>query len=136
MTNSQDAEPFARRCIELFNKRTLEWVDSCYAENVEWIELPLPFTPSGQHGDRAFLRNAADRLLSLFPDRKMTIYNLVAKENRVAMELEWKGTAAASIGTFKTGSLVQYRVATFLTFTDGLIVKQIDYCVPFQSDAD
>jgi ketosteroid isomerase-like protein len=133
MTNSQDVETLARRCIELFNKRTFEWVDSCYAENVEWFELPLPSTPSGQHGDRAFLRNTARRLLSLFPDRQMTINNLVAKENNVAMELEWRGTAAASFGNFKIGSLVQYRIASFLTFSNGLIVKQIDYCVPIQS---
>ncbi|MGD0036233.1 MAG: nuclear transport factor 2 family protein [Bacteroidota bacterium] len=135
MTNFQDAETLARKCIELFNKRTVEWVDTCYAENVEWFELPLPSTPSGQHGNRAFLRNIAQRLLSLFPDRQMTINNLVAKDNCVAMELEWKGAAAVSFGTFKMGSLVRYRVASFLTFSDGLIITQIDYCVPIQSGA-
>ncbi len=130
MTNSQKEETLARRCIELFNKRSLEWVDSCYDENVEWFELPLPTSPSGQHGNRAFLRNTAVRLLSLFPGRRMKIHNLVSEENRVAMELEWTGTAAASIGVLKIGSLVRYRVASFLTFSDGLIIKQIDYCVP------
>jgi ketosteroid isomerase-like protein len=133
MTSSQDAETLARRCIELFNKRTVEWIDSCYAENVEWFELPLPSTPSGQHGNRAFLRNITQRLLSLFPDRQLTIINLVAKDNCVAMEMEWRGAAAASFGNFKIGSLVQYRIASFLTFSNGLIVKQIDYCVPIQS---
>ena len=106
---------------------------ACYAENVEWFELPLPSTPSGQHGNRAFLRNTAQSLNSLFPDRQMTINNLIAKENYVAMELEWRGTAAASFGNFKMGSMVQFRIASFLTFSDGLIVKQIDYCVPIQS---
>jgi ketosteroid isomerase-like protein len=129
MTNSQEVETLARRCIELYNKRSLEWVDTCYAENVEWFELPLPSTPSGQHGNQAFLRNVAARLLSLFLDRQMTIHNLVATDNSVALELEWKGTASATIGTFKIGSLVQYRVASFLTFAHGLIIKQVDYCV-------
>ena len=129
MKNSQDVEALARRCIELYNRRSLEWVDTCYAENVEWFELPLPTTPVGQHGNRAFLRKTASRLLSLFPDRQMTIHNLVAKDNCVALELIWEGTAAATIGAFKMDSLVQYRVASFLTFTDGLIIKQVDYCV-------
>jgi hypothetical protein len=129
MISSQEAETLARRCIELYNKRSLEWVDTCYAENVEWLELPLPSSPSGQHGNRTILRNAARRILSLFPDRQMTIYNLVARDNCVALELKWIGTAAATIGTFKMGSVIQYRVATFLTFSDRLITKQVDYCV-------
>jgi ketosteroid isomerase-like protein len=129
MTNSQEAETLARRCIELFNKRSLEWVDTCYGENVEWFELPLPSTPSGQHGNRTLLRNAARRLLSLFLDRQMTIHNLIANNNCVALELEWKGTAVATIGGFKMGSVVQYCVASFLTCKDGLIIKQVDYCV-------
>jgi ketosteroid isomerase-like protein len=135
MTNSQSTESLARRCIELFNKRTFDWVDTCYAENVEWFELPLSSTPSGQHGDRAFLRDTAKTLLSLFPDRQMTIANLVAKEDCVAMELQWRGTAAASIGPLRTGSKVHFRVASFLTIRDGLIIKQVDYCVPIPSGA-
>ena len=133
MINSQDAETLARRCIELYNKQSLEWVDVCYAENVEWVELPLPATPSGQHGNRQFLRNAANRLLLMFPDRQLVIRNLVAYENHVAMEMEWRGVAAANIGSLRKGSSVQYRVASFLTIAEGFIIKQIDNCVPIQS---
>ena len=130
MTTSQDVETLSRRCIDLFNQRTSEWVDLCYAENVEWFELPLPGTPYGQQGNRVLLRSTAQRLLSLFPDRQMIINNLVSEGNQVAMELSWKGTVATNFGTFKLGSYVEYRIASFLTFTEGLIVKQIDYCVP------
>jgi predicted ester cyclase len=77
------------------------------------------------------LRNAARRLLSLFPDRQLTILNLISNDNCVALELEWKGIPVATIGAFKMGSVVQYRVASFLTFADGLIIKQVDYCVQF-----
>jgi hypothetical protein len=51
------------------------------------------------------------------------------------MELEWRSTAAASIGAFRIGSLVQYRVAILLIFADGLTVTKIDYCVPIQASA-
>jgi ketosteroid isomerase-like protein len=135
MKNPQEVETVARNCIELFNQRTIEWVDVFYAENVEWFELPLPSTPFGQHGNRTLLRSTAQRLLSLFPDRQMKILNLISEGNRVAMELEWTGTVGANFGTFKLGSVVKYRVASFLTITEGLIVKQIDYCVPIISGA-
>ena len=128
-------EAAARRCIALFNRRTLEWVETCYAPNVEWIELPLPATPAGQHGDRAFLGQVARRLLVLFPDRQLEIRNLVAQRDQVVLELDWWGTAAATVGNLRAGSPVRLRVASFLTFADGLIVKQVDYCVPMPPGA-
>ena len=128
-------EAAARRCIELFNKRTLEWVDICYAPNAEWIELPLPTSPAGQLGGRAFLRQVAQRLLILFPDRQMEILNLVTQGSQVVLELDWRGTAAASIGNITAGLPVRFRVATFLTFAEGLIVKHIDYCVLIPTNA-
>ncbi len=135
MSSSENVESLARRCIKLFNKKSLEWVDGCYAENLEWLELPLPASSSSRHGDRTFLRNTAARLLSLFPDRQMTIHNLVPKENRVAMELEWRGTAGASVGAFKIGTLFRYRIASFIAYRDGLIINQTAYCVPTLSGA-
>ena len=79
MMTTEQNEAAARRCIDLFNKRTLEWVETCYAPDVEWIELPLPTTPAGQHGDRAFLSQVAQRMLTLFPDRQIEILNLVPR---------------------------------------------------------
>ena len=38
-------EAAVRRCVDLSNKRTLEWVDTCFAENAEWT-APMP----GYHG--------------------------------------------------------------------------------------
>ncbi|MCE5249779.1 nuclear transport factor 2 family protein [bacterium] len=129
MTIIEQNEAAARRCIDLFNKRTLEWVETCYAPDVEWIELPLPATPGGQHGNRAFFGQVARRILSLFPDRHMEIRNLVAQSDRVVLELDWRGTAAASVGNIRAGMPIRFRVASFLTFAGGMIIKQVDYCV-------
>ena len=38
-------EAAVRRCVDHFNKRTLEWVDTCFAENAERT-APMP----GYHG--------------------------------------------------------------------------------------
>ncbi len=124
-----------RRCVDLFNQRTVEWVDTCFAENAEWIELPIPGISRGRQGDRAFLRETAERILSLYPDRQMSIRNLVAQGEQVVLELEWQGTAAAAVGGLNVGDKIRFRVASFFTLVDGLIVRQTDYCIPIPGEA-
>ena len=129
MTTIEQNEAAARRCVELFNLCTNDWVETCYAPTAEWIELPQPSTPAGRQGDRAFLGQASQSMLRLFPDRQIKILNLVAQGDQVVLELDWMGTAAASIGNLKAGFPVHLRVASILTFAKGLIVKQVDYCI-------
>jgi predicted ester cyclase len=135
MGTLQQNEAAARRCVELFNqKRIAEWVAACYAESAEWIELPRPSTPNGQRGDRGAYRAAAERVLEFVPDRQMEILNLVAQADQVVLELDWRGTTAVPMGDLPMGSVVRYRMATFLTFVDGVIVKEVDYCIPIRGD--
>lgn len=129
MSKISQNEIAARRCIELFNQRTLAYIETCYAPNVEWVELPLPATPSGQHGDRAYLFEVAKRMLSLFPDRQMEIQNLITQGDQVVLELNWQGTAAMAVGNLRAGKQLRFQIASFLTFLEGLIIKQVDYCV-------
>jgi hypothetical protein len=65
MENKQAQE----RCIELFNRGTLEWVDGCYSGKLAWNELPKASTPAARRGDFACFRRSAEPLLKLFPDR-------------------------------------------------------------------
>jgi len=133
MSASEANAAAVRRCAELFNHGTLEWVDVCYAADVDWTEMPLASTPAGQHGDRAALREAARRLLQFFPDRRMTVRNLVAQDDRVALEVDWQGTAAVAAGPLRAGMVVSLRVASFFTLAGGLIVKQTEYAVPLSA---
>lgn len=128
-TSAEVSERAIRRCVELYNRRTTEWVDTCYAVDAEWTELPTPATPRGRGGKRSELRAAAQSALDLFPDRQMNIRNLVAQGQQVALELEWWGTAAAAVGSVAPGTMVRLRIASFFTVVDGLITKHTDYCV-------
>ena len=133
MNTLQQNEAAARRCVELFNQKQIQtWIEACYAENAEWIELPHTTTPDGQRGDRNFYRQAAERVLAFAPDRQMEIRNLVAQGDQVALEIDWRGTTAVAVGNLPAGSVFRYRIATFLTFVDGMIVKEIDYAIPLR----
>jgi ketosteroid isomerase-like protein len=128
--NATPAEETIRRCVEAFNQRTSEWVDRYYEPDVQWVEFPTRAAPQGRIGDRAALRAAAEAALAWFPDRQMEIRSLVAEGTHVAAELAWWGTAARALGDLQTGTTVRFRIASFFTVADGLIVKHTDYCVP------
>ena len=135
MLTPQENESAVRRCVDLFNKRTLEWVDTCFAENAEWIELPIPGISRGRQGNRAFLRETAERILRIYPDRQLYIRNLVVQGEQVVLEQEWGGTAAVAVGSISVGTRICFRVASFFTLVDGLIVRQTDYCIPIPNEA-
>jgi ketosteroid isomerase-like protein len=118
------------RCVELFNRGTLEWIDSCYREDAELIELPHRLSPDGRRGDREFLRRSAAAVLRMFPDRRMRVLAALADGDRVALEIDWTGTAAATPGGLTAGTVLHTRAASFFVVADGLIVKHTDYCAP------
>jgi hypothetical protein len=130
MKTVKQNEQAIRQCVELFNKCTLDWVDTCYAEEAEWIELPIPGISRGRQGRLAFLRETAGRVLELYPDRQQRILNLVAKTDQVVLEQEWQGTSMTAVGGVSAGITIRFRVASFFTLVDGMIIKQTDYCIP------
>jgi hypothetical protein len=116
------------KCIELFNRCTLEWLDICYSEELDWIEFSNPSIPQGRKGDYSSFRNAAAQAIRLFPDRKLVVLNCIAEGNFVVMEQEWIGTLAIAVGIHNVGEISKLRIASFFTLKNGLIIKQIDYC--------
>lgn len=115
-------------CINLFNKCTLEWIDSCYSKKLDWIEFSNPSIPKGRKGDYSAFRTAAKNLLRFFPDRKLTVLRSVAEGDCVVLEQEWNGTLATSTSNHKAGEISKLRIVSFFTLENELIIKQIDYC--------
>jgi len=129
METSQQNERAIRHCVDLFNQCTLEWIDTCYAEEAEWIELPIPGISIGRQGKRAFMREAAGRILRLYPNRQLRIMNMVSQGDQVVLEQDWRGTVATTMGSLKVGDQICFRVASFFALLNGLIIKQTDYCI-------
>ena len=116
------------KCIELFNKCTLEWIDTCYSERFDWTEFSNPSIPQGRKGDYSSFREAAKLALRLFPDRKLVVLNSIAEDDFVVLEQEFCGTLAITTGNHNIGEISKLRIASFFILKDGLIIKQIDYC--------
>jgi hypothetical protein len=127
--NATENKKALLRCIELYNKCSLEWVDTCYSNKLEWIELPKPGSPQGRKGDFIFFRKSAEQLLKLFPNNKLFVLRCLAENDCVVLEQEWQGTAAFTIGSYVAGNIAKLRLASFYTLENGLIINQVDYCV-------
>jgi hypothetical protein len=127
---SNENKQVIMRCIDSFNKCTLEWVDTFYSTNLEWLELPMQTSPQGRCGDLKIFRNSAEQALKIFPDRKLTVLRSVSENDLVVLEQEWKGTSAFTIGNFVKDHIIKLRIASFFELENGLIVRQTDYCTP------
>ena len=117
------------RCVELFNKCTMEWLETCYANHLEWIELPWHSFPHGRHGDLSAFRQSAEQALRLCPDRQLRVLRSVAEGDCVVLEQEWQGTIAFSVGDVAAGTVTKLRIVSFFMLENGLIAEQTDYCV-------
>jgi hypothetical protein len=126
--NTQKNKNAVLRCIDLFNKCDLEWLKICYSKELNWNEYSNPTFPQGRKGDYSAYGNASKQLLTVFPDRRMTVLNCIADGDQVVLEQEWRGTLAINIGDHKQGEISELRIVSIFTLENGLIVKQNDYC--------
>jgi hypothetical protein len=115
------------RYIKLFNECTLEWVDMCYSKELFWKKHPTLSFPHGRSGDFNVFRNAASRVLKIFPDRSLLVNKCVAEGDNVAIGQSWKAVVAVTGGNYKTGDRVDMEIASFFKLKNGLIIEQIDY---------
>lgn len=132
MDTTAETEAVARRLVEEYNRGAPDWVETCHAEDSRWTELPL-FGGHGRSGGRADLRKAAEGALIGFPDRKMTLLNVIASGDQAAIEVEWSGTAAQASERFGKGERFALRIVFVLKVANGKIVRQTDYCIPVET---
>ena len=129
MSDTAETEAVARKLVEEYNRGTPDWVETCHAETSQWNELPL-FGGHGRSGGRADLRKAAEGALIGFPDRRMTLLNVIAGGDQAAIEVEWNGTAAQGGDRFQKGERFRLRIVFVIKVEGGKIVRQTDYCIP------
>ena len=120
----------AKRMIELYNLGSSDWVEQSHAKDCKWEELPTEYHKVGRKGGLEALKEAADLMWLAIPDRKMKILNFIANGDQVALELKWTGTLLMTESdSLKAGDFLRFRIAMFLKYRDGKVIKQVDYIV-------
>jgi ketosteroid isomerase-like protein len=93
---------------------------SYLAADVIQEEFPNRLVPDGARRTLAELREGAERGKKLMTAQQYVIMNHVSDGDCVALEVEWTGTLLA-------GNQMRARFGVFLTFRDGLIIRQHNY---------
>jgi len=102
-------------------------VEECYAEDVEWQEMPSLFAPQGRRGSRAELRAAFSAATAMLKDKRVTLQHAVGSGDTVAMEVVWEATIARTVGSMTAGTRLNMPIGWFLRFRDGRIVSSHEY---------
>ncbi len=120
------------KCIEIYNKCTLEWVDTFYSKDLIWKELPTTTFPKGRSGGFKEFREAAEQRLRLFPKNSLTVVKCVAENDYVVSEQDLKGTLAISVGNYKAGDESRLKIVTFFKLKNNQIIEHTDFVVSIQ----
>ena len=118
-TAIEENKRIARRAVEAFNEQHLDIFDEVFAEDV------VDHTPSGETKGRDGPREGLETLYAAFPDLEITIDELIAEGDTVAMRSTHRGTHE---GTFMdiepTGNQFEIENMVFARFENGMVVER------------
>ena len=114
-------------CISAFNKCDLEWLNRYYSRNLEWNEMPRYLYPKGRSGGYLEYKNAAQNVLSIFPNRKLAVVRSFCDGNTVILEQVFFAVSAVTIGNIQKGDSVHQMILSIFEIKNELIIKQTDY---------
>lgn len=121
----------ARSYLDALNARAdAETISSFFAPDAVQEELPNRLTPAGAWRDLEAIKRARIRGLKTTSFEQYELMGATGGGSQVALEIHWTATAAGGGADPEPGRRLEARVAMFLTFRDGLIVRQRNYnCV-------
>lgn len=97
------------------------------APDICQIEYPNQFVPKGAERDLAAMAAAAERGRRVLQSQRYEVRTAVATGQEVALEVLWVGILAVAIGSLAVGDEMRANFGVFLTFRDGLIIRQRNY---------
>lgn len=106
------------------------WVEDFYHPDCAWTELPINGVTEGRSGGLQDLQAASDLAEKTFQSLSIEPTSIIGEGDRVAIELEFEGTAHAREGSDRPPRVSRLRMAIFLTFKEDQIIRQVDYLIP------
>lgn len=100
---------------------------SFFTPDVQQEEFPNRLVPTGARRDLAALLDGAVRGQRVMSAQRFELLDALVEGQRVALEVQWSGTLAISLGSLAAGDQMRARFAVFLTFRDGKIARQHNY---------
>jgi ketosteroid isomerase-like protein len=98
-----------------------------FCEDVIQEEFPNRLVPAGARRDLAALLEGAVRGQQLMRKQRYELLGAVEAEDSVALEVQWSGTLAVSVGSLPAGGEMRARFAVFIEFRGDKIARQRNY---------
>lgn len=118
-TTTEENKRIARRAVEEYNEQNLAIFDEIFAEDV------IDHTPSGEAKGRERSREGLKTLYAAFPDLEITIDELIAEGDTVALRSTHRGTHEGKFMDIEpTGKQFKIENMVFARFEDGKVVER------------
>ncbi len=126
--SSQSNFEIARSYLAVMNAGAgPEEVAGFFAKDGTLEEFPNVFAPRGVVRTRDEIGQARGRGRALFKSEYYELCGAFGGGSQVAMEIAWTAVIGATTGSYTAGQKLEGRLAVFLKFRDGLIVRQRIY---------
>lgn len=119
-TKAEENKRIVRRIPkEVANEGNIDLMDKIFAEGV--IDHP----PLGEMRGREAARDQFEQLWAAFPDLGVTVEDMIAEGDTVAIRVTWHATHEGEfVGIEPTGRGVEFPVLAFLRLRDGKVVER------------
>lgn len=122
-TNVTAALSFVR-AVEAMDGSTME---GYFASDVEQVEMPNAFKPTGQVRDLGTLRSDISKSKGIIEQQKYDILNTVAHGDIVVLEMVWHGTVVADLPPLQAGQKLRAQCVAVFEFREGKVIKLRNY---------
>ncbi len=126
-TEERNLEIAARFVRAVEGGATGDALAAFWHEDAVHHELPNRLFPQGMKRDRANLLASAEKGKKVLSAQRYELLHALAQGDRVALEIDWRGTLAVPLGSLKPGDEMHARCAMFLELRDGRIVSARNY---------
>jgi hypothetical protein len=127
--NSEENKKTLFRCIDIFNKCNLDWIDSFYSHDLIWKESPTDTFPKGRSGGFKEFYAAAEQRLKFFPNNSLTVIKCIAEHDDVVFEQDWRGILSIPGGNTNAGDEVRSKIITIFKLRNNRIIEHIDFVI-------
>ncbi len=129
MTTTEETNlEIARRFVRAVESgATGDTLAAFWHEDAVHHELPTRLFPEGVKRDRASLLASAEKGKKVLAAQRYEVLHAVSQGDRVALEIDWRGTLAVPLGSLRPGDEMHARCAMFLELYDGRIVSARNY---------
>src|SRR5262245_28643592 len=90
-------------------------------------QLPSRLYPTGARVDVRGAQEAAEKGKKILRSQRFQVRSAVAQGDRVAMEVDWRGTLAVPMGQLQPGAELHAQFGMFVQLRDGRILAQRNY---------